>query len=403
MLIDIEVPATGGEYMDAVVVVEWRVSQQEAVSQGQVVAIVETAKTTIEIEAPVSGTLAEILAQPGEEVEVGGALGRIQQEGVASAAPDSTSPQRVPVSPAARKRAQALGISLSSVQASSPSGRIKLRDLPADVAPRAKSGGSQLYVERRGSGSGTPLVFIHGYGGDALGWTPLLGKLSNDRPVVLVELPGHGRSPALPGANVQEIARQVAAALSQAGVEDGHVVGHSLGGAVAIAMVAEAGFKAESLCLLAPAGLGPEVNGEFLAGFARANSVDSLHPWLRQLTAEPETIDRSFAELAMAQRSDPQLRRHQLEMASTLFPDGTQCADLRTALRALTLPLRVIWGKKDGIIPWRHALEAGWRAGVHLLPAVGHLPHIEAPAEVALIVEELLRSTENSRVKRAGS
>lgn len=430
MLKDIVVPATGGEYMDAVVVVEWRTQPQETVSEGQVVAIVETAKTTIEIEAPAAGTLIELLAQPGEEVDVGSALARMQLKGASttadmpveqaeaaadaqpatqsetSASADTVSAARMTgdggriiASPAARKQAQALGISLVSLQASSPSGRIKLRDLPVHDVSLEYTADSDLYIERRGSGNGTPLIFIHGYGADLLGWTPLVGKLSANTPICLLELPGHGRSSAIaPGSDVHAMVNQVAATLKRAGIETGHLIGHSLGGAVAIALAANTGFQAASLCLIAPAGLGPDVNGEFLAGIARANSTDSLHPWLRQLTSNGRLVDRTFAEMAMKQRSDPQLRHRQLEMASTLFPDGTQATDLRAALHTLQVPCRIIWGRDDAIIPWRHAWEAGWRAGVHLMPAVGHLPHIEAPAEVACILADLLSSTVNATV-----
>jgi len=429
MLIDIPVPTTGGEYMDAVVVVEWHVKAGDPVTEGETIAVVETAKTAIEITAPTSGVISELLARPGEEVAVGATLGRITTEQsetptpadtsdsagqaetcaalqaatvVASAvsapgasdrastpAPAARSGGRVVASPAARRLAKSTGIDLSQVHPSSPTGRIKLRDLPKGAA----SAHPMLYLERRGGSHPTPLIFIHGFGGDRLGWAPLLGKLGPNTPVVLLELPNHGLSPAADSHSVEALAQQVAATLIAHGIDGGHVVGHSLGGAVAIELAASGSFRAASLALLAPAGLGPDVNGAFLEGFARAQSADSLLPWLRQLTSDGHLVDRSFAEFAMEQRADPELRKRQQNMGRRLFPDGTQGADLRSTLHALEMPVRIIWGQDDAIIPWRHALAGGWKAGLHLMPDVGHLPHIEAPDQVARILRELATST----------
>lgn len=401
MKIDISVPTTGGEYMDAVVVLEWLVQPGDSVKADQVLVVVETAKTSIEIEAPMDGVLIEVLAGQGEEVEVGGVLGRFQASG--SSTHDSKpvsegiaqSDDRVIASPAARYRAQDLGIDLSTVRPSSPSGRIKLRDLLAFTAQGKQTHATTftpLHLERRGKSSDSPIVLIHGFGADALGWSPLLGKLPTDTSVVLVELPGHGRSPSTRENSVDGIAQHVVDTLRRHDVFSAHLVGHSLGGAIAIAMAARCKFNALSVGVIAPAGLGPDVNGQFMDGFTRANEAASLHPWLRQLVVDDTRIDRGFAELAMQQRKNISLRRQQQQMAEQLFPDGTQREDLRADLKGLKVPCRIIWGREDRIIPWRHALAAGGRVGLHLLPGVGHLPQFEAPDVVSQIVQELVWS-----------
>ena len=88
----------------------------------------------------------------------------------------------------------------------------------------------------------------------------------------------------------------------------------------------------------------------------------------------------------MAGRSDPNLRAAQSAMADTLFPDGVQAVDLRAALDRLTPPARIIWGKRDAIIPWRHALRAPGRVALHLFDGIGHMPQIECAEEVGVLL-----------------
>lgn len=427
MLIDISVPASGGEYMDAVVVVQWRVDAGQAVKAGQTMVVVETAKTSIDIDAPADGVMGDILAGEGAEVPIGGLLGRLVAEtdgatelpariaaleagsapstgaavthAVASAhvhgadqqskADPATSPRQA-ASPAARKAARERGLDLTGVQASSPTGRIKLRDLPQDGINQPDG---DLYMQRRGGELGDPIVFIHGFGGDTVSWTPLLACLNADRPAVLLDLPCHGRSARRNVQSVQDMADCVVATLQAQGLTKVHLVGHSLGGAVAMLVAADQHMDVRSLALLAPAGLGRDINSGFIRGFAAAADVVSLTPWLRMLVADGALIDDTIAALSMEARADPALRRAQQDMAAALFAHASALPDdLRDVFMGLNMPRKIIWGELDRIIPWRHALGLDGAAALHLLPGVGHVPQFEAAQRVADLLDELLRS-----------
>jgi len=161
------------------------------------------------------------------------------------------------------------------------------------------------------------------------------------------------------------------------------LVGQSLGGAVALAVADTRPRRVRRLTLIAPAGLGPDINGDILAGLTRATRAESLAPWLAQLTHDPDALGWSFVQAAALARSDGDLRAQQAVMAEALFPDGTQAFDLRAALDRLSVPTQVLWGRSDRVIPWAHALQAPGRVALHLYPAVGHLPHLEVPEEIA--------------------
>ncbi|SCW66956.1 acetoin dehydrogenase dihydrolipoyllysine-residue acetyltransferase subunit [Ancylobacter rudongensis] len=419
---DITVVGAGGEYMESVVVVSWHKTPGEYVAAGELVVTVETAKAATEIEAPVSGILADIRAQIGEEVAIGTVLGTIRDGTVesapATAAPTAAAvpaapaapalvpvappvatarPTRINASPLARRIAASRGIDLSAIVPSSPSGRIKLRDVEAvdrareaperhSVASGPTSPAPSISLTRRGSGSRTPFVFLHGFGADGFSWQPLLATLGADHAAVLVDLPGHGRSPALSNAgSFEDLASAVAQALTETGIGECHLVGHSLGGGVAIALAETGRVALRSLTLIAPAGLGPEIDGDFLDGFCRATRAESLRPWLLRLFADPSIVSPGYVQATLKARGEDH-RRAQTTLADRLFPDGTQAWEMRAALRRVAVAQKIIWGECDRIIPMRHALGAGPETAIHLLPHVGHMPHVEAPATVARLI-----------------
>jgi len=299
--------------------------------------------------------------------------------------------------PRARSLARDAGLDLASLRGSGPRGRIQSGDVRAatDGGPAARSVGDftvetgPLAVTRAAHGTGAPLVMIHGFASDALSWTPLEGPLGR-RPLIRIDLPGHGKSPARPVDGFEALLDEVGTAFDALSTEPVHLLGHSLGGAVCLALADSRPERVASLTLIAPAGLGPDIDGEVLAGICRATRPESLGPWLRELVADASLVTDAYVRLAMAGRAGPNLRAAQTAMASALFPDGVQAINLRRALARVSVPTRIVWGKGDVIIPWTHALQAPGRVGLHLFDGVGHLPHIEQADEVAAIIRAQL-------------
>ena len=159
---------------------------------------------------------------------------------------------------------------------------------------------NRLWLAR---GEGAPIVFIHGFGADLNGWRPLVGRLPVAYSALALDLPGHGASPFAGETTLAALTAAVAAALAEEGVAAAHLVGHSLGGAVAAALMTAPGFRALSLALISPAGLGPEVNGAFIAGFLRARSEASLSPWMRELVADPAALGSALVNTTLRQRA----------------------------------------------------------------------------------------------------
>jgi len=407
----------------------WHVAEGAEVKSGEPLFDIETDKAAMEVESPASGRLHHILAGAGSEVAIGKAIAWIYAPGeevgappddrsasptpeapdsaagedttvlpsIAPALPGSPDYQAKPrATPAARHLARENALDLAEIAGSGPAGRIargdveralrQARGTPHPTTSGWQPEGGPLVVHRAGGGSGAPLVMIHGFAADSAGWQKLEACLPADRPVVRIDLPGHGRSPRRPVESFRSLARMVVEAFDAEGLEDVHLVGHSLGAALALALADVRPRRMAALTMIAPAGLGPEMNGAVLSGLARAGRKESLAPWLKQLTAEPQIVTESFVMAAMQARKDPALRAYQQDLAETLFPDSVQSFDLTPALDRLAVPAQIVWGRKDRVFPWKQALQAPGRVALHLLHDIGHMPHLEAPEEVAAVI-----------------
>ncbi|RMC37950.1 acetoin dehydrogenase dihydrolipoyllysine-residue acetyltransferase subunit [Paracoccus alkanivorans] len=450
--------------MEAGLLAQWHVSVGDKVDKGAALFDIETDKAAMEVEAPASGIVGHIVAEAGSRIPVGqvvawiytgnedipgtppgaafignGDTAETEDEGrevVDEARPvvattgqanelvlaESSEPSRPRATPAARAFARKNGIDLGSVTGSGPNGRIQADDVSrwqgeqqtfvaepavaeANLATPAPTDWQEDHrplslTRRKGRGGGLPVLLIHGFAADAAGWVPLEKALGNEREIIRIELPCHGRSPRVRVDSFREFTRMVVKTFDDLDAERLHLVGHSLGGAVATAIADIRPRRIASLSLISPAGLGPEIDAAALYGIARASRTDSLVPWLKRLGARSDAISHDFAKAAMMSRMEPELRAAQLELAEILFPDGTQSFDLSAAMERVEAPFKIVWGRQDRILPWEHALRAPDAAGLHLLDKAGHIPHIERPEAVALPLLENFRTGEISAYQR---
>ncbi|AZO45487.1 acetoin dehydrogenase dihydrolipoyllysine-residue acetyltransferase subunit [Mesorhizobium sp. M7D.F.Ca.US.005.01.1.1] len=431
----ISIDSAGGEYMEAVLVIGWAVKSGDSVKAGDLLVTVETAKAATEIEADRDGWLAEIFFAEGQEAPVGAVLGTIADEKpivgekpiasqsasialatataaepnpsepVASEAPSSIRPpgSRAIASPLARRLAAAAGLDLAAISGSGPHGRIKKRDIDSILAARSNEhDGAVLRTPAAAQASPVaaptlarqtvPVVLIHGFGADRSVWRQVVPLLGPGIETISLDLPGHGAEAARPASSIEEIAFLLSDRLEDMGVGNAHLVGHSLGGAAALALARLGRLTVRSVTLLAPGGLGPEINAGFIAGLARATTVQALERWLTVMVGDPSALPVGYAQAALRQMEKIGNRDALAAMAESLFPDGTQGFDLAGALAELAVPTRFIWGRLDRVIPVAHAVRAPGFTAVHLLDGVGHVPQIEAPALTARLITETVRS-----------
>jgi pimeloyl-ACP methyl ester carboxylesterase len=427
----------------------WHVHEGDTVRAGTVIFEIETSKATMEVDAPASGVIRHISTAVGESVPVGTPLAWIYADGeavpdlprlgargeasqtvglddggtIAAVARKSTSAAPAPVgaqsanggrlraTPAARRIARERGVRLQDVAGTGSYGRIAASDVlrePASAVPHAMHAGrdtagssaaTPLHRVWLSEGTGDPLVLLHGFAAELNSWRPFCHALNRVAPsapgMLALDLPAHGKSSAQRAGTLDEIVAAVGDTLAAEAIESCHLMGHSFGGAIALATAAHgspAQTRIRSLTLIAPAGLGPDSNAAFMRGITQASRRASFAAWLKELFADPSQLDEVFVATAEQQLADPDVRARLAALADTFFPDGAQSLDLRSALAALSVPVRVIWGLQDRILSARHADGLPGRVALHRFARVGHLPQNEARDDVVAIVLQNIAS-----------
>ena len=243
-------------------------------------------------------------------------------------------------------------------------------------------GGIRVRYSRQGEGDKT-VVLLHGFGGDLDNWLFNVGPLAARADVVALDLPGHGESAlSLPGPSLEALAAFVVAFLDQVGIERCHLAGHSLGAAVAAQVALDQPDRVAGLVLIAPAGLGPDINMEYIDGFVRAAGKKDLKAVLGHLFADESLVTRSLVDGVLRYKRLDGVSELLGSLAAGLFPNGSQAADPGRRLDARSVPVTVVWGGDDRIIPASHADAAPDGATVVVLEKAGHMVQMERATEV---------------------
>lgn len=243
--------------------------------------------------------------------------------------------------------------------------------------------GIRVRYARRGAEGEPAVLFLHGYGGDLDNWLFNLDALAEGHAVIALDLPGHGQSAArLPGTSLAELAGFVAHFLDALNVQRVHAIGHSMGGAIAAQLALDHPARVASVALVCSAGLGEEINSGYTEGFARATSRRELKPVVEQLFAKPELVTRQLVDDLLEYKRLDGVGEGLERLGSALFGGGKQAERPAARLDTARVPVLVIWGAEDRIIPAAHAGQAPAGAEVHVLEGAGHMVQMEQASEV---------------------
>ena len=348
-------------------VVEWLVDEGAEVAVGDEVAEVETDKLNGAVESTAAGVLRRRVAAAGDTVAVGGLLAVVAPADTADADIDAF---------------------VAEFQAAFVPGESE-----EDAGPAAETvdvAAGTLRFLRQGDG-GEPVVLLHGFGGDLDNWMFVAPALAEEHTVYALELPGHGGSSKDVGAgDVASLAGAVVQFLDAAGLQRVHLVGHSLGGLVAASVALRAPDRVRTLTLIAGVGLGEEINGDYIDGFISAGSRRELKPALELLFADPGQVNRQLVDDVLRYKRIDGVDAALRTIAGQVFADGRQQTLVADDLAQADVPLLVVWGEEDRILPRAHADRAPGRAEVHVLAGTGHSPHMEAAGEVNALLAKFV-------------
>jgi pimeloyl-ACP methyl ester carboxylesterase len=261
------------------------------------------------------------------------------------------------------------------------------------------------------SGAGDAVLFVHGLLGSHANWAHLIDRLDDRNRVVVPDLFGHGAS-SNPGGDYSLAAHAATLRdlIDRLGLDRVTLVGHSLGGGISLEFCYLFPDRVERLVLVGSGGLGREVSPALRA--ATLPGAEWVLPalasgWVR---GRVETVGKTLAWTGwrasndmraawegFARLSDADGRRAFLATTRAVIDAGGQSVTAQDYLPDLVdIPVLVVWGTNDMVIPAEHAARAqeaipGCR--VELFEGAGHFPHLDDPDRFALLVRDFIATT----------
>jgi pyruvate dehydrogenase E2 component (dihydrolipoamide acetyltransferase) len=352
-------------------VVGWLKEQGQSFAGGEELLEIETTKITNVFEAPAGGTLRRIVAPAGATLPVGALLAVVAPE----EAPDDE-----------------IDTFVAGFAVPEPSAEATA-DAEAATPRELEAAGLRLRYLALGEGDSVPVLLLHGFGADLNTWMFTQPALAEGRRVVALDLPGHGGSAKrVDHADAASLVAIVDQALNALGIERLHLVGHSMGGGIATLFALRQPERVATLTLIASASLGPEINGAFVDGFVRASRRREAMEVLSLLVHDRALLSRTMVEDMLRYKRLDGVPEALAAFAAEWFPGGRQRVDLSDPVAELKLPVQIIWGREDRIIPVARAEALASRLPVHILEQTGHLPHMEKAGEVNRLIKRLIEN-----------
>ena len=259
---------------------------------------------------------------------------------------------------------------------------------------------------------GPVVLLLHGMAGSSATWSRVMPLLGRTCRVVAPDLLGHGESakPVAGDYSLGSYASGVRDLMVALGLERATVVGHSLGGGVALQFAYQFPERCDRLVLVSSGGLGREVNAVLRLATApgfeyvlRALSIEqfvwlgnTVGSLLRRVGLRPGT-DTEQAWKSFCTFADPDTRVAFIKtIRSVIAAGGQRVSALDRLYLAAAVPVLVVWGERDAIIPVDHgraAHEAIPDSRLELFPAAGHYPHRDDPVRFTDALLEFMTST----------
>ncbi len=256
-----------------------------------------------------------------------------------------------------------------------------------------------MYLNHFRTGSGEPLVLLHGIGSQWQVWSPVISRLASEREVIAIDLPGFGASsmppPGTP-AGIPTLTRLVAEFLDELGLSRPHVAGNSLGGWISLELAKQG--KVRSATPLSPAGFQEGAEGlyaRFLLS-AMIRGARLLAPHAETALATP--LGRTLVLGAMVARPDNLSVSDGAQALRALAGSGwfeeTRIAAMHDCFSdgdRIEVPTTIGWGERDRLLLPRQAPRA--HRAVHgsklvMLTGCGHVPTWDDPDQVARVILE---------------
>ncbi len=246
----------------------------------------------------------------------------------------------------------------------------------------------------RVEGRGEPLVLLHGLGRSLADWSLLQPMLADTYTTIALDLPGFGATAREAGPlDLAALARGVRHIVRGGGeTRTLRLVGNSLGGAVAMRMAADRPAETAGVVLISPVGIGRRLNrtAAVLAAPVVGETVVATRSALARRAPRVLNPGRQAPDGVLAGLRDAAARRgnarNYLDVLRVIARDGAGLDGALDGLTATGVPVTVLWGDRDAVLPFRHLAAVPERlphAQTRVLAGLGHVPHLQRPEVVA--------------------
>lgn len=251
--------------------------------------------------------------------------------------------------------------------------------------------GSRLFARQKGDGDKV-VVFLHGFVDTHVAWQVIQDAIAPEARSYAFDLPGYGRSVDYPDpARTKAVVAALLQELNQLQLSPVHVVGHSRGGAIAALLALAAPDLVASMTLLAPGGFGTEINHRLLSRYAEAETAAELKATMENMYGWDNPVSDATVRHMVAMRQVEGQRDKLIEIAKHLHRDGKQGVIPREQLAALSMPVKVVWGTQDRVLPTRQAHRLPPMFAAHIFEDTGHMLPAEIPDAVVDLIRQNLR------------
>lgn len=271
--------------------------------------------------------------------------------------------------------------------------------------------GHEVGYRRAGEGNDETILLIHGLAGSSKTWDAVIDDLAVEYDVLAPDLLGHGESAKPRGDySLGAFASGLRDMLAMLDITSVTVVGHSFGGGVAMQLAYQFPHLIDRLVLVGSGGLGREVSpllrmlalpgAEYLMPLGIPKLVvdraSDVGRFLGRRNIRSERLGemwRAYASLAGAENR----RAFVKTMRGVIEPGGQTVSATDRLYLAARVPMMIVWGDKDAVIPMEHGVRAHEsieNSRLEILEGVGHFPHVEAPEVFAASLLDFMRTTD---------
>ena len=342
-------------------ILKWIKSNGDNISKGDMILEIETEKVVNEMESPEDGKILKICANEGDTVPVGSIIAVCGKQDASNEEVDA----------------------FIEEFNSNFKAEINSEESEEDLNEKIKVSDLEINFIKNINSNNENILFIHGFGGDLNNWMFNQNELSEKFNTYAIDLPGHGMSEKnIHSSTLDDLANLISSFCIANDINSVNLVGHSFGAGISIKTASLYPDLINSLTLISPIGLGKEIDSVYLENFINAESRRDLKKEIEKLYFNSDIITRDMLNEVLKSLRIDNVQSTLSKIQNEIIINGEQKNNLIDEINSIKVPVCVVWGKEDQIIPSNHHQVLNDRIKIIIEKDCGHMAHIEKPSMV---------------------